>query len=431
MSARETRMSSKKKIIDNPSLANTLDQINALEGLATLYRNVPYIRELFPNLEEAFGDLPKIRMLAEKARVPDQFNERFACLGWIAYESMNMDAMQSAISIYDSKGSEAAENFLAEFYDETFLNWNMMRFKGDSHFRRRIRLVELAKDDYLAGRYHACIPLLLCMLDGLVNDISKHVGFFAESVDMTAWDCIAAHESGLQTLVSVLTQGKNKTNEAPITIPYRHGILHGRELAFDNKIVAAKTWAALFATRDWATTLADGKKTVMPKNEVSWYELRQQLLENERQKNLLDLWRPRLTGELSYLPFSGDSTLLPMGTPERAVASFIENWISRRYGLVAESLVYFTDSTDGKKAGIAKDDFGRHVPIDYKVISIDDHAAAITLVDVELKFKEEDGSVVKRALVRTIYQDDKNNALIRTDDGGRWKIFQHSFINIL
>lgn len=424
-------MSSKKKIIDNPSIADILGQINAIEGLASLSRNFPCLSELLPNLDQSFGDLAKIRMLAEKAKVPDQFNERFSCLGWIAYESMNMDVMKSAISIYDSDGHEAAENYLADFYDKKFIDFNIRRFKGNYQFRRRIRLAELAKEDYLEGRYHACIPLLLCILDGLVNDISRHVGFFADSVDVTAWDCIAAHESGLQELSSLMTHGRNKTNEAPITIPYRHGILHGRELAFDNKLVAAKTWAALFATRDWATSLADGKKTPQPKQEVSWYELSQQLLENERQKKLLAVWTPRSTEALSYLPFSGDSTLLPMATPERAVASFIENWMSRRYGLVAESLVYFSDSKAGKKAGMAKEDFGRHVPIDYKVISIDDQAAAITQVYVELKFKEGDGAVVKQVSVRTMYQDDKNNTLVRTDNGGRWKIFQHSFINIL
>jgi hypothetical protein len=211
-------------------------------------------------MEKTFDDFSEIKKQAEILRVPDQFNDRFVSLGWIAYESMNMEVMQSAISIYDSDGKEAAELFLANSYDEQCLEWGIRWFNGSPEFRRRIRLAELAKEDYLAGRYHACIPLLLSMLDGLVNDVSKHVGFFAESTDMTAWDCIAAHESGLQALSSLMTKGRNKTNEDAISIPYRHGILHGRELAFDNKLVAAKTWAALFAARDWAVAITDGKK---------------------------------------------------------------------------------------------------------------------------------------------------------------------------
>jgi hypothetical protein len=77
----------------------------------------------------------------------------------------------------------------------------------------------LAKVDYLAKRYHACISLLLSLTDGLVNNISKHVGLFAENSDMTAWDSIAAHETGLQSLAKILGRGRNKTNEDDITIP--------------------------------------------------------------------------------------------------------------------------------------------------------------------------------------------------------------------
>lgn len=53
-----------------------------------------------------------------------------------------------------------------------------------------------------------------------------------------------------------------------------------RELTFDNKLVAAKTWAALFAVRDWAVT--DGKKNSKPKQDVTWNELLQQIVENEK-----------------------------------------------------------------------------------------------------------------------------------------------------
>lgn len=260
-------MSNPRKIINNPTSADLLQQMQAFETLESLYKAFPFARKLFPKLENAFAELSEIKKQAEILRIPDRFNECFASLGWIAYESMNLEVMKKAISVYESLGFQAAEDFLAESYDEECLKWGILRFNGNREFRRRIRLAELAKADYLAGRYHACIPLLLSMLDGLVNDVSKHVGFFAESADMTAWDCIAAHESGLQFLSSLMTKGRNKTNEDPISIPYRHGILHGRELAFDNKTVAAKCWATLFAARDWAVAVSEGKKSPKPKEE--------------------------------------------------------------------------------------------------------------------------------------------------------------------
>jgi hypothetical protein len=269
------------------------------------------------------------------------------------------------------------------------------------------------------------------MLDGLVNDVSKHVGFFAESTDVTAWDCIAAHESGLQALSSLMTKGRNKTNEAPIFIPYRHGILHGRELAFDNKLVAAKVWAALFAARDWAIAVADEKKHPNQENEQSWSEIFAQLAENKRQKKLLEEWKPRNNEETPYLPHEGEASYLPLGTPERAVAEFIENWMANRYGLIAKSLLYFTDDSLGKKSGRAKEDFARRVPISYKVLSIEDQAAAVSHVEVELMFEGEGKPISKQASVRTIYQDIDNNAMVRTEPDGAWKIVQNSFTDIL
>ena len=40
-----------------------------------------------------------------------------------------------------------------------------------------------------------------------------------------------------------------------------------------NKVVAAKCWAALFAARDWAGALDEGKKEPKPKEEVHWKQL--------------------------------------------------------------------------------------------------------------------------------------------------------------
>lgn len=424
-------MSSSKKIINNPTSAHLLQQFEAFESLEALYKAFPFARELFPKMDKVFEDFSKLKKQVEILKIPDQFNERFSDLGWIAYESMNMEVMKSAISIYDSEGKDLAEQFLADSYDKKCLEWGIRWFNGHPEFRRRIRLAELAREDYLAGRYHACIPLLLSMLDGLVNDVSKHVGFFAESTDMTTWDCIAAHESGLQALASLMTKSRNKTNEDPISIPYRHGILHGRELAFDTKLVAAKSWAALFAARDWAVAIAHGKKTPKPKQEISWTDLLGQIAENGRQKKLLKEWKPRLSEEIGYLPHSGDASHLPTGTPERAVAEFIENWMSKRYGLIAGALLCFTDDSLGKKSGIAKENFGRHIPVSYKVISIDDQAASVSHVEVELEFENENKQITKLASVRAIYQDENNKPIVGTEGSGVWKIVQDSFSDIL
>lgn len=420
-------MNKPKKIQDNPSIAKITNQMESIEAL---YKISPILKIFFPKMGKAFESFPEIKNQAKIFEVPDKFNERFSELGWIAYESMSLEVMKEAIAKYDTEGVKIAEQFLTDSYDADCLKWGVLRFQGNQEFRRRIRLIELAKEDYLAKRYHACIPLLLSLLDGIVNDISKHVGFFADSANMTVWDSMAAHETGLQVVASLFTKSRNKTNEEALTIPYRHGILHGRELAFDNKLVAAKVWAALFATRDWADALISAKSSDSIE-EKGWKEVLNDFAETQRQKKLIESWKPRSNENIAYLPYTGKAEELPLNTPERAVAEFIENWINGKYGLLAAALVYFSDKSGKKKAGLARKDFGNHIPLSYKLISIEDRAAAITFVIVELEFEDNNQRISKVIDVSTNYLDDENNILVRTEGNGQWKIMQNSFLDIL
>lgn len=425
------KVSKNKRIIENPSSAELLKQLQAIESLEALYKALPFAKKLFPKFEDIFTKFSDFKRQAEILSIPDSFNNTFKNCGWIAYESMNLNIMKEAVSIANSIGIDKAEIYLSDYYDEDKLKYSILHFRSIPEFQCRIRLADLAKIDYLEKRYHACIPLLLSMLDGIVNDVSKNVGFFAHSADMTAWDCIAAHESGLQSLAALMTKGRNKTNNDRITIPFRHGILHGRELAFDNKIVAAKCWASLFAARDWAEAISDGKKTPQPKKEVSWRELFSQIAENGRQKKLLDAWRPREELELKHLPYKGKISGLPANTPERSVAEFVDNWTKQRYGLMVDTLVYFTKETKGKRAGMVKKDFGSNIPKSFAIISVEDQAAAISHVNVELVFIETSTQIKKTVSVRAIYQNEKNVSLVRGEVGGKWKIMQHSFNDII
>jgi len=424
-------MSKDSKIADNPTAKEIIEQINAFDSFEALYRVIPFSKKLFPKLNSVFSDFSKLKKQASILLIPDQFNELFSQCGWIAYESMNFDVMKSAIDLHESEGLQRAEEYLADSYNEETLKWGILRFNGNSDFRRRIRLAELAQEDYLSGRYHGCVPLLLSLLDGLVNDVSKHVGFFAENIDLTAWDCIAAHETGLQALASILTKRRNKTNEDLISIPFRNGILHGRELAFDNKIVAAKCWAALFAARDWAGALDDGKNEPKPKEEVSWKQIFTQMSETSLIKKAIEEWQPRTTEDVLYLPFEGDITDLPENTPERAVGAFLDHWRNKRFGPIADALLYFTGTPKGKKAGLARQDFGKHVPTSFKILSVDDQAAAVTHVITELYFKVNSQTISKEVSVRAIYQDLENNPSVRSMPDGHWRIVQNSFTDII
>lgn len=78
-------------------------------------------------------------------------------------------------------------------------------------FKPRMRLINLALDDYLAERYHAIIPVVLALTDGLVNELHPdRRGISAEKTELQAWDSIAAHSQGLGKLKSILFKGRKK-----------------------------------------------------------------------------------------------------------------------------------------------------------------------------------------------------------------------------
>ena len=415
-------MDKKSKIADNASLK----ELESAFEIAKNISKVPFIRHIMPRIHNALSDfLEGEAQFSKLKETPDNFNEIFSKLGWVAYESISLDVMAKAVDLHAAKGIEVAENYLADTYDKDTIRIGLMSFSGHKHFKKRLRLLRLAEIDYLEGRYHACVPLLLSLLDGVVDDTSGHVGFFAQGSDLVVRDSIAAHETGLTVLAKIMTKSAKKTNESPCNIPYRHGILHGKELAFDNKIVAAKCWAAFFATRNWAESYDKLKDEPEVKEK---YGLKQHLAHRVAMKKLNDAiaaWRPRNMADLDYLPSCGGSDSLPENTPEHAVAQLLEYWQKQSFQLICNMLVY------PKKALQAKNDYGGNAPISFKVFSIEDTAPVITKVHVEISFQKENKTINKKGLIITNYLDSEGKTLVRSDPNGKWKIMEASLYRLI
>ncbi len=420
-------------ITDNPTPKKLLEQIQAFDTIEALFDAFPNLGDFVPNLEVLRKDFAEIKKNAAILGVPDRFNSAFASLGWIAYESMSFDIMTKAVELAEAGDLDSAENILEQHYDGETLQWGIFRLTGHKEFRKRLRLIELARDDYLAGRYHSCVPLLLLLTDGIVQDVSKHVGFFAESSDMTVPDSMAAHQSGLGALAKLFNLGRNKTNEELISIPYRNGILHGRDLGFDNQKVAAKCWAFLFAVRDWACAVANAKaaEALPTESESTLLESLQKYEEVVQFRNFAESWRPRQLSELTHLPHDGAPENLPLGTPERAAAEFLVNWCQGRFGLMADALWDVTSTGLGKKAGNAKRDFSHATPSSFGIDGVTDHALACSHVKATLHFQQPSGARSKPVEIRLLRHDVQNHPVTRDDPNGKWCIVQNSFSNVL
>ncbi len=117
----------------------------------------------------------------------------------------------------------------------------------------RMRLLELAEADYAAERYHACIPVALEQIDGLLADLGVPDVFSrGHAKALVREGSMTAHPEVLPVLFSQLNRQRASTSTEPISLPERHAIAHGRAIAYDNRVVAAKTRALLGAIRDFA-----------------------------------------------------------------------------------------------------------------------------------------------------------------------------------
>jgi hypothetical protein len=411
-----------KRIIDNPSPKKLLESLDGLESLAQLLPILEAFGFQDDGVKEALGQVKDLKKQAHILRIPDQFNAHFAKVGWVAYESFNLNLMRQAVELADAGQHKEAEQLLADYFDEENLEWLLMRMWGLEEFRPRDNLAQLAKDDYLAGRYHACIPSLLMLIDGLVNDIEQ-TGFFAEGTDLTAWDSIAGHSSGLKALSDLFSTNRKKTTTEPITIPYRNGILHGRDLNYANKIVAAKCWAALFAVRDWAQAIKEGKKNPQPQEpEPSLSESLQKWYEVQNFQKRIGQWTKRTLEVGTDIPESGKPEDYGDRTPEKTFVEFMQYWMKNNYGDMSVIIHDAYNRPKNKRAREVKMDFQHAKPISFRILSLTDTAPVMTHILVNLTYKLRDEEKNSELKIEMIHQDNEGNSALRDDLNGTWYI---------
>ncbi len=219
-----------------------------------------------------------VRDVREAITIPDRFNASFASRGWVAYWGLGIAAARGALEISDEGDIDAAEQFLADYYDRDVLEEGIASACASSiAFGKRERLLRKAMEDHLEGRYHASVPVVLAQIDGIAIDLTGRYFFanrriYTDHADhMTAVDTIAGHPSGLRALAEVLGEYRGQTTAQPLVTPYRHGVAHGRDLEYDTKLVSSKCFAALLAVAEWAEKVERGKQFESP--ELVWPDI--------------------------------------------------------------------------------------------------------------------------------------------------------------
>ncbi len=410
---------SKRKPRPKTSAEKLVEQAEGFEALAKL---APFIRLFGQPGREAAEAIQAGRGLAAQAReltgLPGRFNAVLGPRGWIAFDRMNADLLRTATELAEAGQFEQAESLLVEAFDEDALRFQLRSMVAVNAYRPRAALLDLAATDYLAGRYHASVPVVLAQIDGIVADVAGRA-LFTKTKDilpkLIAWDSIAAREGGLPDLVALMASPRYQTTEGPIEVPYRHGILHGRDLGYASKPVAAKAWAALFSLREWAIKFERGETDPPPVEPApSLRESLRRYAEVERQRRQIEAWKARAeTG-----PFE-EGAEFETGTPEEAAARWLTAWTARDFATMATWTQVRRQLRQADLAPLLEEMFGFRELGGFRLIKVHDVAAAMTEVTAHLLFAA--GGAV-RMTANVVFEDETGNPVVRGTGEARWGV---------
>ncbi len=200
-------------------------------------------------------------LIVEAAESHDALSLR----GW-GVVNLPMPLLAEATALVNSGDGDAADALLAEQWDDDARTSRVVARVGalgsadptmrNLAYRRRLLLMK-ARELHHAGVYAASVPMVLAQVEGITADATEGSMFFSNSPSRAANledpNRLVTISAGLPAARLPYIVGVNQTQaEGSLS---RHGILHGRELAYDTKVISAKCWSLLDAVVEWALPL--------------------------------------------------------------------------------------------------------------------------------------------------------------------------------
>lgn len=326
--------------------------------------------------KEKRGQVAELKgQIDRMSRLVDAFYAKLGPRHWLYDEQLPMTDIEELVEL---NVDDAESRLVALYRDSSYLGRRVLGLRSRPELSARLRLVELARTDYDADRFHSVVLTLVTVMDGFVNDTDKATrkGLHArDSDEMNPWDSVIGHHMGLARVHrEVFTRTFKKTQVEPVYEVYRNGILHGVLLNYDNLIVATKCWNMLFALDAWARAENTASQPEPEKMSVS--STMRRVTATERWRERQEAWAPH---EHDVLPEDDDELAV-------TVRSFLENWERGRWGLVGTAL--HTGATTTPSASelveIAKGAFAL-LPLAKWTLRRRRHvASAVAVVDAEL-----------------------------------------------
>ena len=310
----------------------------------------------------------QVRRLAD---VVDRFYELLGPRNWIFHDSMNLDRVEEIVTQTDE--AESAEQRLIELYrDEESSGFWLRRLRSVDGLRERLHQVQRARAHYDADQFDSCVLHLIAVMDGFVNDFEPQArkGLAArEPDDMVAWDSVVGHHLGLTNTLGTYNRTIKKRVDDEVYELYRHGIVHGSIVSFDNIVVATKAWNMLFALVDWSK--AKVQKATPPPRSPSLRDAFRSIRERQRVKELIDVWQATSLSQVDE-QFASHEIF-------NCTVNFLSAWRHRNFGALARfaSWRIAKGEQGGRIAGEMRESFTPFILTDFEVTELENSAPPI------------------------------------------------------
>ena len=417
-----------KKIKDNESIQPLINLLQLGELSFFVLDKIPFIYKLSPKIKSFKEQFIEIQNQSSILTLPDQFNKLFSKEGWICYGALSKSILEESVKLGLENRIEEAKILLTDSIDEDYINQILLKCQARKHFKSRVTLLELLKLDYQAGRYHACIPLLLALIDGLANDISAHVGFFTGKSDLELFDSITAHETGLPFLKTIMNSSRKTTTTNEIFIPYRNGILHGRDLNFANKEVASKCWWVLASLIEWSDEKQLHKQAKEP---MSFQEVFKKYQRTQDLSKRIDSWQKRPNKSESYW-IENTLEAIETDSPEYFLLVFLGAWKAQQWGKMTPLLLHNISKHVGKATKEVVNDYKKIELRSYQIKYLEDQTPSSTRILTLLEFMKNEVRHSIEINISLNYADSTNGLPeLRGEANGQWYVLQLSLSDIL
>jgi len=422
-------MNEENDISKNPRFQKLENDIDKFKNIYKILHPLAKVFGIDVNkIDEQYKQISEIsRNAKEMIEIPDKFNDLFSDMGWILSEnSMDLSAAKKAITIAENQGINVAEQFLVDYFSPEWVEKRKYYLKHIQGFKPRFEMAMKALEDYKAGRYYASVLVTLSLIDGWVNDLNiidhQRKGFFDKETKLIAYDSMTAHPKGLGKLKEVFGKTRKQTHTEEISIPYRHGIMHGMDLGYDNRIVAAKCWAALFAVRDWAVKAL--RNELEPPEEEEPKENTLLEIIRDYQKINADTekfkkWKPRTIIIGEDIPDFAPSQDYEENSPERKMLEFCELWLKKNYGYLAKKAF---SPVVCKTPAEARNHLDHMELLEYRLTGIHEISPTITDVDVWLRIIRTNQEVELEYTFRLICTDSNDKMAYLPNEDTVWGV---------